>query len=105
MKITEDVKSKVIELVETYNKGKENRYIPRFQVSKGFLFLDRQDRGQKASKICRLKYKGRIDNWEFAIYKYSTATFSPDECFFPGEEYVNGTIEGAMKAGDAAYYM
>ena len=103
MKITDDIKSKVNEIVSTYNQGKRNRYLSRFQVSKGFLFLDREDGGLKASKICRLKYKGKMDNWEFSIYKYSSSAYSPDECFFPGEEFVDGTIEGAMKAGDEAY--
>jgi hypothetical protein len=29
--------------------------------------------------------------------------FLYDECFFPGEDWVDGTIEGAMKAGLEAY--
>jgi len=102
MKITDEVKSKVIEVVNTYNGGQGIRYTPRFQVSKGFVFLDREDGAQKASKICRLKYNGKMDNWEFSIYKYSSSSYSPDE-FFPGIEFVDGTIEGAMKAGDEAY--
>ena len=103
MKITDEVKGKVNEIVSTYNQGKRNRYTARFQVSKGFLFLDREDGGQKASKICRLKYKGKMDDWDFSIYKYSSSSYSPDECFFRGEEFIDGTIEGAMKAGDEAY--
>ena len=29
--------------------------------------------------------------------------YDPEEWFFPGEEYVDGTVTGAMKAGMAAY--
>jgi hypothetical protein len=42
-------------------------------------------------------------NWEFAIFKWSTERYDPDEWFFPGAEYVDGTVEGAMMAGLHAY--
>ncbi len=105
MKITEDIKNKVNDIVDAYNNGREKKYVPRFQVTKGFLFLDRDDDAWEVSKICRLKYKGKMDNWEFAIYMYSSSSYSPDECFFPGIEFVDGTVVGAMKAGDEAYYI
>jgi hypothetical protein len=44
-----------------------------------------------------------MDNWEFAIFKWSTERYDPDEWFFPGSEYVDGTVEGAMMAGLHAY--
>jgi hypothetical protein len=44
-----------------------------------------------------------MDDWEFAIYKYSSERYDPDEWFFPGVGLVDGTIEGAMKAGLEAY--
>ena len=103
-KDTKDTKDKAIETIEKYNKSTDQEYIPRFQVTKGFLFLDRIDNGNK-SKICRLKYKGKTNNWEFAIFRYSTGGYHDDEPFFPGIEEVDGTIVGAMKAGDEAYYM
>jgi hypothetical protein len=43
-----------------------------------------------------------MNNWGFAIYKYSAGRYNPDE-WFPGDEYVDGTIEGAMMAGLHAY--
>ncbi len=103
MKITQDVKNEVIEIIEKYNKNKSRKYFPRFHTTNGLLFLDRRDE-ENITKICRLKFKGKMDNWDFAIYKYSTGTYSPDEFYFPGDDYVDGTIEGAMKAGDKAYY-
>ena len=50
-----------------------------------------------------MKYNLKIDDWDFAIYKYSRDKYDPEEWFFPGSEFVNGTIEGAMKAGMQAY--
>jgi hypothetical protein len=57
----------------------------------------------KLGPICRLKYTGDINNWSFAIFKYSDERYDSDEWFFPGSGHVDGTIEGAMKAGLEAY--
>jgi hypothetical protein len=64
--------------------------------------LDRTDRHEPLP-ICRLTWKGEMDNWDFAIYKYSSEKYDPEEWFFPGEEFVDGTVTGAMKAGMIAY--
>jgi hypothetical protein len=53
--------------------------------------------------IRRLTWNGKMDNWDFAIYKYSSEQYDPEEWFFPGAEFVDGTVTGAMKAGMAAY--
>jgi hypothetical protein len=50
-----------------------------------------------------LEYTGGIDNWDFAIFKYSDERYDPKEWFFPGAGHVDGTVEGAMKAGLEAY--
>jgi hypothetical protein len=44
-----------------------------------------------------------MDEWEFAIFKYSSETYDPDEWMFPGSQSLNGTVEGALKACAAAY--
>ena len=75
-------------------------YLPRYQGA--FLYLDRHAYGQ-ISRICRLRYTGAIDQWEFAIFKYSDERYDADEWLFPGSSHVDGTIEGAMHAGMAAY--
>ena len=77
-------------------------YVARFRGK--FLYLDRTDRG-RPSEICRLTWNGKIDNWDFAIYRHSRNFYDLHVRMFPGEEYVNGTVEGAMKAGMAAYPM
>ena len=75
-------------------------YSARFKGK--FLYLDRTDRS-KPLPICRLTWNGKMDNWDFAIYKYSSEKYDPEEWFFPGEEFVDGTVTGAMKAGMVAY--
>lgn len=39
---------------------------------------------------CRLTWNGKMDNWDFAIYKFSDYRYASDEWFFPGQEYVDG---------------
>jgi hypothetical protein len=53
--------------------------------------------------ICRLTYTGKLDDWGFAIFKWSNERYDPDEWFFPGAEELDGTIEGAMRSGLKAY--
>lgn len=48
-------------------------------------------------------YTGAMDGWEFAIFKYSDERYDPDEWFIPGSEHIDGTVEGAMRAGLEAY--
>jgi hypothetical protein len=78
----------------------ECRYIPRFKGK--YLYLDREDSGT-VEPICRLEYIRRKRLWEIAIYKYSTGRYDPEDWFFPGSQLVDGTIEGALKAGMLAY--
>jgi hypothetical protein len=102
--IPDEVKQQVTQIVERFNRKKLARsgsyYTPRWQGA--FLYLDRDEYGTLAP-ICRLKYTGDMSRWEFAIFKYSSERYSPSERWFPGAEYVDGTIEGAMKAGMQAY--
>ncbi len=76
-------------------------YVPRFRGA--YLYLARIDYNGRPSPICRLKWSGHMDKWEFAIYKYSTESYDPEEWFFPGAEEVDGTVTGAMRAGNEAY--
>lgn len=54
-------------------------------------------------QICRLTYTGNVNDWKFAIYKYSDNRYDPDEWMIPGLGHLDGTIEGAMKAGLEVY--
>jgi len=44
------------------------------------------------------------EGWYFAIYKYSDERYDEEDWFFPGNEFVDGTVKGALKAGMEAYY-
>src|SRR5207245_3420673 len=102
--IPDEVKTHVATVVAHFNtatiRNPQCVYVPRYKGK--FLYLDRQDYG-RLSPICRLEYTGHMQKWSFAIYKYSDELYDEEEWFFPGEEHVDGTIEGAMKAGLEAY--
>lgn len=68
-----------------------------------YLYLHRIWVLERPYQVCRLKWTGNMDKWEFAIYRHSRNFYDPDEWFFPGAEEVDGTIEGAMRAGIQAY--
>lgn len=88
-------------LLSAFFPSKNKRgYSARFKGK--YLYLDRTDRSEPLP-ICRLTWKGKMNNWDFAIYKYSSDRYDPEEWFFPGEEHVDGTVTGAMKAGMEAY--
>ncbi len=98
------VQKKVTSEVKNYNKKylkkKNCKYVARFEND--YCYLDRIDYG-KYGEICRLKYDPEDDSWDFAIFKWSSEQYDPDECFFPGAELVDGTVSGAMAAGMKAY--
>jgi hypothetical protein len=102
--IPSEIKSEVERIVENFNervlKGEGLCYLTRFRGR--FLYLDRSDYG-RIGPICRLEYQGRMDNWKFSIYKFSSGSYDSMEWFFPGSGSVDGTVEGAMKAGLEAY--
>ncbi len=102
--IPDEVKTNVAAIVQHFNttviRNPHCVYVPRYKGK--FLYLDRQDYG-RLHPICRLEYTGKMEDWSFAIYKYSDEQYDEGEWFFPGSEHVDGTLEGAMKAGLDAY--
>jgi hypothetical protein len=102
--ISDDVKREVERIVQEFNAKNSRRddcyYEARFRGQ--YCYLYRADYG-KLSPICRLSYTGKMDDWEFAIFKWSTETYDPNEWAFPGDDLVDGSIEGAMRAGLEAY--
>ncbi len=98
------VKQAVQDIVDRFNGKDLSRsdmaYSARFRGK--HVYLDRDD-GSGPGPICRLAYTGDMNKWEFAIYKYSSDQYDPEECWFPGGELVDGTVEGALKAGMRAY--
>jgi hypothetical protein len=102
--IPDEVKENALQTIERFNVRTLVKtgscYVARFQGK--YLYLDRDDLGN-VSPICRLEYRGAGKPWEFAIYKFSSGSYDPTECWFPGFELVDGTIVGALKAGMEAY--
>jgi len=104
IRIPEAIKTQVADRITAFNRAilqdPHVYYLPRYRGA--FLYLDRCDNGQIGS-IARLTSTGSLDRWEFAIYRYSAERYDPDEWLFPGAEELDGTLEGAMRAGMAAY--
>ena len=102
--IPKDVKEEVKQRVDSFNQEVlatgNSSYSVRFRGK--YAYLDRSDSG-RAGSIGRLEYTGDTTDWEFAIFKWSTEEYDPNEWFFPGSDELDGTIEGAMKAGLKAY--
>jgi hypothetical protein len=65
-------------------------------------YLDRDEYGYIGPRA-RLTYTGDMEQWEFAIFKYSDEYYDPEEWMFPGAGHVDGTIEGALRAAMEAY--
>ena len=104
-KIPEEIKEKANKIIADFNEKvyKKKSGVEYYAAFKGdFLYLNRKE-GRRDGPIARLKYNGILDNWDFAIFKWSSETYDPDAFYFPGEKYLNGTIEGALKAGNEAY--
>jgi hypothetical protein len=105
-----EIRTEVQKLIDVFNRANfsDNEfkefgiigYSARFKGK--FLYLDRDEFGEP-SPICRLAWNGKMDNWDFAIYKYSDECYDPEEWFFPGSEKVDGTLQGALLAGMEAY--
>lgn len=103
--IPKQIQQQVHALIDAFNqktfKGSEDvMYIPKFKGN--FLYLNRKEY-DKIAPVARLTYTGNMKKWDFAIFKWSRDAYDPDEFFSPGHQYVDGTIEGAMKAGLEAY--
>jgi hypothetical protein len=102
--IPAEIKQQVDAIVDRFNHEVIHD-VHRFFVTRYrglYVYLDRKDGGW-VSQRGRLKYSRAMDRWEFAIFKYSSETYDPDEWFFPGSQHLNGTVEGALKACVDAY--
>jgi len=99
-----EIRAEVERIVEEFNervlKRQGRYYVTRYKGR--FLYLDRSDYG-RIGPVCRLEYTGNMKNWNFAIFRFSSGTYDTDTWFFPGFQFVDGTVNGAMKAGIEAY--
>jgi hypothetical protein len=100
------VKRQVEEIVERFNRevlgGGKVQYVARFKGL--YFFLDRKDPPfYEGGSIGRLEFTGDLTNWRFAIFKYSSNRYDPEECWFPGFDELDGTLESVLSAGLKAY--
>ncbi len=102
--IPEEIKKQVEEMVAAFNQKviKNPNYFFAPWYRGRYLYLDRLENGRLEAR-CRLSWTGSMTQWEFAIFKYGDERYDSDDWFFPGSEHVDGTLEGALKAGLAAY--
>jgi hypothetical protein len=96
MKITNEIKEEVQNIVDTFNKRNKSKFTVNFRGK--FCYLDKG-----RSHVGRLEFRGDIESWSFAVFKYSSERYDPNEWFFPGRSELDGTIEGALRAGLEIY--
>ncbi|MBN1311100.1 MAG: hypothetical protein JXB30_06740 [Anaerolineae bacterium] len=98
------VRAQIKEIVKAFNEREiddpECYYVVRFREQ--YVFLAQDGLGGPY-QICRLTYTGDMNRWEFAIYRHIKDRYDPGVGPFPGSEHLDGTIEGAMRAGIEAY--
>ena len=104
-KLTPEIRQQADAIVARFNvEPLKNKPYARFVTNyRGANLYLGHERHGKFWPVCRLTYTGDMEHWEFAIYRYSDERYDPDEWFFTGAEELDGTIEGAMRAGLQAY--
>ncbi len=104
--LPKEVKEEILKIIDEFNNEELDlindffRYVAEF---KGNCVFIKTKRYKTVSPIARLTYSGDMNNWGFAIYKYSSEKYDKDEFFFPGVEYLDGTMKGALYACNTAY--
>lgn len=105
-KIQKEVKEEVLKIIDEFNNEELDlicdfyKYVANFKRKYVYLGAKKYN---TVSPIARLTYTGDMNDWEFAIYKYSSEKYDNDEFLFPGVQYLDGTIKGALYAGNTAY--
>ena len=130
-RIPKTVQNEVLEIVKDFNKKHKTTFRMTFRGAYAYLAKTEKlnndfqitiyqmmakklgisindmniPRGERVveTKLGRLKYNGEMNNWDFAVFKYSREKYDPDEFLFPGAGNLDGTIEGALWAGIEVY--
>ncbi len=76
--------------------GMKYRYYPDARGK--FIYLVQISADGSLQRLGRLTYEGDVENMDFAIFKFTSGKYDPKERWFPGSQYLDGTIEGALKA-------
>ncbi len=97
-KISTEVKEEIEEIIDQYNANAVGDYFVEYRGDK--IYLKRLEVTGHISPVARLHYTGSLDDLDFAVYRWTTEKYDPEESFFPGSELFDGTILGAMKTGE-----
>ena len=105
MKITKELRTLLREEVirlndKLFNDQNDCYFETRFAGK--FLYLDFVQ-NMMSEQRCRLTYNGNMDDWLFDLFEWSSEKYNTEDDFFNGADEIDGTIEGAMKAGYLAY--
>ena len=104
--ISKEVKEQIEKRIEEFNNEELeliNEFYTYFATYRGkyiYLNMQKYDTVYPAGRLC---YTGDLSDMEFAIYKFSSETYDPDEFMFPGCNHLDGTIKGALQACNMAY--
>ncbi|HOP47566.1 MAG TPA: hypothetical protein PK874_07885 [Desulfobacteraceae bacterium] len=103
--IPKEIKQKINDIIGLFNKDelKNSEFQIVSELRGIFLYIDIQEAQDSLTHLCRLKFTGDMENWEFAVYRHSRDNYDSDVCLFPGNSYLDGSIIGAIKAGMVAY--
>jgi hypothetical protein len=105
VKVPEDVKEAVLQRVQAFNKVHKTDFQVVFKKQYCFLSKVFPSFWSKPveTKLGRLEWTGDIEKWKFAVFRYGRSFYDPDEFMFDGAQKLDGTIEGAMRAGIELY--
>jgi hypothetical protein len=89
--ITSNIAEELIKTVENLSR-EYHRYLS-IEIKKVYAYIYEGD-----GPLCRLRYLGRGDSWSFAVFKYSSMTYSSNEPIFLAEGSMRDCIEESLKA-------
>ena len=104
--IPQKTRREIVTIVNEFNEGTLEiinsfyKYVAMFKGEYVYLNIKKYE---KIFPAGRLLYSGDKENMDFEIYKYSSGRYDKDEEFFPGVQYLNGTVKGALYACNEAY--
>ena len=126
-KISDSIKENVVKIVGNYNKVHNTEfvlkcrgkfaYLSKMEIDEMGMIMEMLTKSEGLSKInppvkeeskvetklARLTYQGKMDNWLFDPYRYSNERYDDDAFMYPGWSDLDGTIEGALKAAAQLY--
>ncbi len=103
--IPQDIKLKIKDIVKQFNEKQfsEKKLNYNIEVEGPYIYFKVAYDGQ-LTPILRAIYTGDEKTWKFEIFQSASGKYVSTEEDFPGRKYLDGSFEGAMKAGIETYY-